>query len=76
MIFVVFVVKPGHSRILLSNETEHVKVVDAMSYVPSPSHDECASPAIMSPANSEMFESPVDKHRAELVAPRRRVRRR
>ena len=75
MYFVVFVVKPGHSRILLSNETEHVKVVDATSYIPSP-NDQYASPAIMSPAAySNMLDSPADNDR-QILAPRRRVRRR
>lgn len=82
-------VKPAHSRILLSNETEHVKVVDAMSYVPSPNEkylgtDCLASPGIslgsphMSPRHDEVFESPTavaDKYR-QFAAPRRRVRRR
>lgn len=71
-------VKPGHSRILLSNETEHVKVVDTMSYLSSP-NNENVSPVILSPASSDVLESPsavnVDKHR-ELAMPRRRVRRR
>jgi len=62
-------VKPGHSRVLLSNETEHVKVVDTMSYVPSPSDQ-----SVSSPAYSEVFESPVNDR--EITAPRRRVRRR
>lgn len=91
LILSVFLVKPSHSRILLSNETEHVKVVDAMSYVPSP-NEKClesgylVSPAIsmgsphdhMSPRHDEVFESPTaatDKYR-EFAPPRRRVRRR
>ena len=87
-----FSVKPGHGRILLSNETEHVKVVDAMSYVPSPS-EKChgssyhitASPTLssgstlMSPKyHDQMFESPTSAtdEFRVLAPPRRRVRRR
>ncbi|RMX44964.1 hypothetical protein pdam_00018182 [Pocillopora damicornis] len=82
-------VKPGHSRILPSNETEHVKVVDAMSYVPSPNDKylgtHClASPGIsmgstdMSTRHGEVFESSTaaaDKYK-QFASPRRRVRRR
>ena len=87
-----FSVKPGHGRILLSNETEHVKVVDAMSYVPSPS-EKChgsshcipASPTLssgstlMSPKHHDQeFElsSAATDEFRVLTAPRRRVRRR
>ena len=75
MLLFIVLVKPGHGRILLSNETEHVKVVDAMSYVPSPSekchessnHCITASPTLssgstlMSPKHhhDEVFESPT-----------------
>lgn len=85
-------VKPGHGRILLSNETEHVKVVDAMSYVPSPSekchgssHCITASPTLstgstlMSPKHHhQVLESPITAtdEFGVLAAPRRRVRRR
>lgn len=84
--------KPGHGRILLSNETEHVKVVDAMSYVPSPSekchgssHCITASPTLstgstlMSPKHQhQVLESPITAtdEFGVLAAPRRRVRRR
>lgn len=71
-------VKPGHSRILLSNETELVKVVDTRSYVPSPGNEN-VSPGVMSPGDSEVFCSSstvnIDKHR-DTHTPRRRVRRR
>lgn len=84
--------KPGHGRILLSNETEHVKVVDAMSYVPSPS-EKChgsshciiaSSPLssgspLMSPKHhGQVSESPISTSDEfrVLTAPRRRVRRR
>lgn len=73
-----FSVKPGHSRILLSNETELVKVVDTRSYVPSPGNEN-VSPGVMSPGDSEVFCSSstvnIDKHR-DTHTPRRRVRRR
>ena len=76
--FLAFSVKPGHSRILLSNETELVKVVDTRSYVPSPGNEN-VSPGVMLPGDSEVFCSPsavnVDKHR-DTHTPRRRVRRR
>ena len=76
--FLTFSVKPGHSRILLSNETELVKVVDTRSYVPSPGNEN-VSPGVMLPGDSEVFGSPsavnVDKHR-DTHTPRRRVRRR
>lgn len=86
--FSLFPVKPGHGRVLLSNETEHVKVVDAMSYVPSPS-DKCHGSSnhciTESPICSgslthhdKVLESPTaatDDFRV-LSAPRRRVRRR
>lgn len=85
-------VKAGHGRILLSNETEHVKVVDAMSYVPSPS-EKChgsshcitaSSPLssgspLMSPKHhGQVSESPISTSDEfrVLTAPRRRVRRR
>jgi len=65
-----FAVKPGHGRILLSNETEHVKVVDAMSYVPSPS-EKChgssrcitASPTLSS---GSTLMSPKQHHNKEF----------
>lgn len=72
-----------------SNETEHVKVVDAMSYVPSPNDKylgtHClASPGIsmgstdISTRHGEVFESSTaaaDKYK-QFASPRRRVRRR
>ena len=83
--------KPGHSRILLSSETEHVKVVDAISYVPSPSKEyhvgepaDCTSGStIMSARSEEILESPTrarDHHarerRRDGGTHRRRIRRR
>lgn len=65
-------VKPGHSRILLSNETEHVKVVDTMSYVPSP-NGKCSSPAMSSSSNDLLVQSPGNSKNGN---PRRRIRRR
>jgi len=65
-------VKPGHSRILLSNETEHVKVVDTMSYIPSP-NGKCASPAMSAASNEMLVQSPNNGRNGTT---RRRIKRR
>lgn len=65
-------VKPGHSRILLSNETEHVKVVDTMSYIPSP-NGKCASPAMSAASNELLVQSP---NNGKNGTTRRRIKRR
>ncbi|XP_067019290.1 rho GTPase-activating protein gacJJ-like isoform X1 [Acropora muricata] len=65
-------VKPGHSRILLSNETEHVKVVDTMSYIPSP-NGKCASPTMSAASNELLVQSPNNGRNGTT---RRRIKRR
>lgn len=65
-------VKPGHSRILLSNETEHVKVVDTMSYIPSP-NGKCASPTMSAASNELLVQSPNNGRNGNT---RRRIKRR
>ena len=75
---------------MLSNETEHVKVVDAMSYVPSPTgkcygniivSQTLSSGSTLSPPgqpHNEVFESLTGANNEfrGLAVPRRRVRRR
>jgi hypothetical protein len=61
-------VKKEHAKVLLSEETEHVKVIDAMTYIPSPDkhlHERtrhACSPRTGSNTylvSDEVFESPI-----------------
>ena len=52
--------KKEHAKLLLSGETQDVKVVDTMNYIPSPDkvHDDMTLPAPLSPYDN-VFNSPV-----------------